>query len=38
MRQPQLKHTHIIKLDRLLDMLYRPAEIAEKTGVNPDTA
>lgn len=37
MRQPQLKHTHIIKLGRLLNMLYRPAEIAEEIGVTPDT-
>ncbi len=37
MRQPLLKHTHIVKLGRLLDMLYHPAEIAEEIGVTPDT-
>jgi hypothetical protein len=37
MRKPLLKHTHIVKLGRLLDMLYRPAEIAEEIGVNVDT-
>jgi hypothetical protein len=37
MRKPLLKHTHIIKLDRLLDMLYRPSEIAAEIGVNVDT-
>ena len=37
MRQPQLKHCHIVKLGRLLDMLYRPSEIAEEIGVAQDT-
>jgi hypothetical protein len=37
MRQPLLKHTHIVKLGRLLDMLYKPAEIAEEIGVAQDT-
>jgi hypothetical protein len=37
MRQPALKHTHIVKLERLLNMLYRPAEIAEEIGLAPDT-
>ena len=37
MRQPVLKHTHIIKLGRLLDMMYKPAEIADEIGVTPDT-
>lgn len=36
-RQPLLKHCHIIKLGRLLNMLYRPSEIAEELGVNVDT-
>jgi len=36
-RQPLLKHTHIVKLGRLLNMLYKPAEIAEEIGVNKDT-
>ena len=37
MRQPLLKHTHIIKLGRLLDMLYKPSEIADEIGVSQDT-
>lgn len=37
MRQPLLKHQHIIKLSRLLDMLYKPSEIAEEIGVTQDT-
>ena len=37
MREPQLKHQHIVKLGRLLDMLYKPAEIAEEIGVTQDT-
>lgn len=37
MRQPLLKHQHIIKLSRLLNMLYKPAEIAEEIGVATDT-
>lgn len=37
MRQPLLKHTHIVKLGRILNMLYKPAEIAEEIGVNIDT-
>ena len=37
MRQPHLKHQHIVKLGRLLDMLYKPAEIAEEIGVTQDT-
>lgn len=37
MRTPLLKHTHIIKFSRLLDMLYKPAELAEEIGVNVDT-
>ena len=36
-RQPVLKHTHIVKLGRLLNMLYRPSEIAEEIDVAPDT-
>lgn len=34
---PNLKHQHIVKLTRLLDMLYRPSEIAEEIGVSMDT-
>jgi hypothetical protein len=37
MRIPLLKHQHIIKLGRLLDMLYKPSEIAEEIGVTTDT-
>jgi hypothetical protein len=37
MRQPLLKHCHIVKLGRLLDMLYKPSEIAEEIGVAQDT-
>ena len=37
MREPTLKHTHIIKLGRLLNMLYRPAELAEEIGLSSDT-
>jgi hypothetical protein len=36
-RTPIFKHGHIIKLTRLLNMLYRPAEIADEIGVNVDT-
>jgi hypothetical protein len=37
MREPHLKHLQIARLGRLLDMLYRPAEIAEEIGVTVDT-
>lgn len=37
MRQPTLKHTHIVKLGRLLNMMYKPSEIAEEIGLNADT-
>lgn len=37
MRQPHLKHQHIVKLGRLLNMLYKPAELAEEIGVTQDT-
>ena len=37
MRSPTLKHQHIIKLSRLLDMMYKPSEIAEEIGVTQDT-
>jgi hypothetical protein len=36
-RQPLLKHQHIVKLTRLLDMLYKPSELAEEIGVATDT-
>jgi len=37
MRAPLLKHHNIIHLARLLDMLYKPAELAEEINVNVDT-
>lgn len=37
MRKPLLKHTHIVKLGRLLNMMYKPAELAEEIGVSIDT-
>jgi hypothetical protein len=37
MREPLLKHQHIVKLGRLMDMLYKPSEIAEEIGVTTDT-
>lgn len=36
-RQPILKHAHIVKLGRLLNMMYKPSEIAEELGVAQDT-
>ncbi len=36
-RQPVLKHAHIVKLGRLLNMMYKPSEIAEEIGVAQDT-
>jgi len=37
MRTPLLKHQHIIKLNRLLNILYKPSEIAFELGVSLDT-
>ena len=37
MRQPLLQHQHIVKLSRLLNMLYKPSEIADEIGVSTDT-
>jgi hypothetical protein len=37
MRKPLFQHTHIIKLGRMLDMQYRPSEIADEIGVCTDT-
>ena len=34
---PRLKHHNIIRLGRLLDMMYRPSEIAEEIDVTVDT-
>jgi hypothetical protein len=36
-RTPLLKHKQIVHLGRLLDMLYKPTELAEEIGVIPDT-
>ncbi|MAT45375.1 MAG: hypothetical protein CL609_23850 [Anaerolineaceae bacterium] len=33
-RKPLLKREQIIKLQRLLDMMYKPSEIADEIGVN----
>jgi endogenous inhibitor of DNA gyrase (YacG/DUF329 family) len=35
--KPLLKRCHIIRLGRLLDMQYRPSELAEEIGVVTDT-
>jgi hypothetical protein len=37
MRRPNLKHTQIIRLSRILNMMYKPSEIAEEIEVTPDT-
>ncbi len=37
MRQPHLKHTQIIRLSRILNMMYKPSELAEEIGVTQDT-
>lgn len=37
MRVPNLKHTHIVKLGRLLNMLYKPHELAEELGLSTET-
>lgn len=36
-RTPHLKHIQIIRLGRLMDMLYRPAELAEEISIDVDT-
>ena len=36
-RQPLLKHTQIIRLSRILDMMYKPKELASEIGVTLDT-
>lgn len=36
-RKPLFKHAQITRLPRLLDMLYKPAEIAEEIEVTSDT-
>jgi len=35
--KPLIKGPQLARLERLLDMLYRPAEIAEELGINIDT-
>jgi len=37
MRKPLLKHTQIIRLGRILNMLYKPSELAAEIGVTTDT-
>ena len=37
MRKPLLKHAQIIRLGRILDMMYKPPELAEEIGVTSDT-
>lgn len=37
MREPLLKHTQIVRLGRILNMMYKPKELAEEIGVTPDT-
>lgn len=37
MRTPLIKHEQVIKTARLLNMLYKPSEIAEELGVTTDT-
>lgn len=36
-RLPLFKHAQVVRLSRLLEMLYKPAELAEEIEVNPDT-
>ncbi|MHB8135699.1 MAG: hypothetical protein ACYDH1_15935 [Anaerolineaceae bacterium] len=36
-RKPLFKREQLIKLQRLLDMLYKPSEIADEIGVSKDT-
>lgn len=37
MRKPTFKHAQIVKLVRLMNMMYKPSEIAEEIGVTYDT-
>jgi hypothetical protein len=34
---PRFKREHILRLSRLLDMLYKPSEIAEEIGISYDS-
>lgn len=36
-RKPLLKHTQVVRLSRILDMMYKPAELAREIGVTTDT-
>ena len=36
-RKPLFQHSQIVKLVRLMDMMYRPKELAEEIGVSVDT-
>jgi uncharacterized protein with PIN domain len=36
-RKPLITHSHVVKLGRILNMLYRPGEIGEEIGVTADT-
>ena len=37
MRAPLVRHKQIARLGRILDMLYKPSELAEEMGVSLDT-
>lgn len=37
MRKPKIRRAQIIKLSRLLDMLYKPSELADEIGISDDT-
>lgn len=37
MRTPLIRHKQIARLGRLLNMLYKPTELAQEIGVNEDT-
>lgn len=37
MRKPIFKHAQVVKLARLLDMQYKPSELADEIGVTYDT-
>lgn len=36
-QQPLFQHRHIIRLGRILDMLYKPAELAEEMDISVET-
>lgn len=37
MRKPHLKHVQVVRLNRILNMLYKPSELAQEIGVTTDT-